>query len=469
MKITKFSAQGYRSLRDVTLDNLGDFVVFYGPNGSGKSNVLRGIQALLRAAEIWAEYERPGRQRFAEALLKAGILDADTPHLGLGQPTSTVLDLEVSGLDDNPGSMPVIVTGHSTPTQVRLRLEVIWNDRKPFDLQLEVWFDGEAMVKPRGNGNDDPMHLRMAVARIARALFWAIDAARRLRDDETIREGDKTDAEDPAEAALREGKPQTAAFYAKNVSDASLRTRFESLRGLVANTLDLPPLDVAWDPRSGRLDLRQPLRHAPELFDVSMRNAGLGVEQVVAIAASLVFARARVVAIEEPEAHLHAPTTGRALRKVLSALVHPPASNDGQSSRPVPRPALIDQLFIATHSNLFDLDPTGYWDVSLVDGATRIVRRPLHELYADHLYEPGPALNLLRESLFLFGDGLAFRSQKDGRAITAKEMIQMLDNDDDLALEFLRGMHAAALANLRVEAEDAAAGGEAIEPGEKSQ
>jgi len=43
MRIASFWAKGYRSLRDVRVDELGAFNVFYGPNGSGKSNVLAGI------------------------------------------------------------------------------------------------------------------------------------------------------------------------------------------------------------------------------------------------------------------------------------------------------------------------------------------------------------------------------------------------------------------------------------------
>ena len=112
---------------------------------------------------------------------------------------------------------------------------------------------------------------------------------------------------------------------------------------------------------------------------------------------------------------------------------------------------MLHQLFVATHSNLFDLDPTGYWDVRLVAGATVIERKALRELYGHHLYEPGPAKLLLVDALTHFGDEAVFRA-KDGRRIEAAEMLKLLDDDDDLALEFLRDMHAAALATLRVRA-----------------
>ena len=52
MRIESFWAKGFRSLRDVRLENLGPFNVFYGPNGSGKSNILAAIEAWLELVPI---------------------------------------------------------------------------------------------------------------------------------------------------------------------------------------------------------------------------------------------------------------------------------------------------------------------------------------------------------------------------------------------------------------------------------
>ena len=104
----------------------------------------------------------------------------------------------------------------------------------------------------------------------------------------------------------------------------------------------------------------------------------------------------------------------------------------------------IDQLFIATHSNLFDLDETGYWDVALENGETVARRKPLDEIDRAHLYEPGPAKHQLQETLRLYGDEVVFRTA-DGRRLTATEMLVLLQNDDDIAQAFLETMHGAAL------------------------
>ena len=92
------------------------------------------------------------------------------------------------------------------------------------------------------------------------------------------------------------------------------------------------------------------------------------------------------VSIEEPEAHLHAPTTGLQLRQLLRRLL-----DEGH----------IEQLFVATHRNLFDLDPSGYWDVSLDASGSTVVKQisDLSRIDERHLYEPGPAKHALMQML----------------------------------------------------------------------
>lgn len=451
VKIAKLWARGYRSLRDVALDPLGDFNVFYGPNGSGKSNLIRAIQTLLRATEIWATHERPGQPGFLSSLLRTGVIHPDDRHRRAGAPTQrTVIGLDAVA-EENPLDLHLAV-GRSVHSRIRIELSLEWNGAAPFSASLDVALDGEPWAKVEAEARvlEPGASVRLTLARLASSLFWTVGADRVLRDERLALGSTEVAPDDPSVVggsstiltALREGKLQTAIFHAKNELDAETRNRFELLRALTARTLGLPPLDVGRDPRTGHIDLRQPLGAAPELQDISMRSAGLGVEQLVAIVASIVFARCDVVAVEEPEAHLHAPTTGRSLRALLKSLVEPP---DGQAR-------LLNQLFIATHSNLFDLDRSGYWDVRLDDGATCVVRRPLHEIYAHHLYEPGPAKLLLMRALAQFGDEVVFRTH-DGAQIGTQDMLRRLDEDDPVALEFVRDMHAAALASLRVRAQ----------------
>ena len=58
MRIESFWAKGFRSLRDVRLEGLGAFNVFYGPNGAGKSNILEAIRVLFQLGRV-ASYDFP--------------------------------------------------------------------------------------------------------------------------------------------------------------------------------------------------------------------------------------------------------------------------------------------------------------------------------------------------------------------------------------------------------------------------
>ncbi|KYF78390.1 hypothetical protein BE17_43395 [Sorangium cellulosum] len=118
----------------------------------------------------------------------------------------------------------------------------------------------------------------------------------------------------------------------------------------------------------------------------------------------------------------------------------------------------IDQLFIATHSNLFDLDPTGYYDVSLQDGCTVVERADLPRIDREHLYEPGPAKRALEHLLqYAPEDEVVFR-RPDGAGVTAKEMLQLLQEDDAVALHFLQDIHGAAVRMVKVQAKKRQAG-----------
>ncbi len=168
---------------------------------------------------------------------------------------------------------------------------------------------------------------------------------------------------------------------------------------------------------------------APRRARHSLDLAGLGIAQIYWILGQAMLSGARIIGIEEPEAHLHAPTTGKHLRALLARLV------DEKH---------IDQLFIATHSNLFDLDDKGFFDVRLENGETIVTRKPLDAI-DEHLYEPGPTRHALEELLaFAPANKVMFR-RPDGSPVTASEMVKLLRDADPTALDYLRNLHAAAV------------------------
>ena len=63
-------------------------------------------------------------------------------------------------------------------------------------------------------------------------------------------------------------------------------------------------------PALRRRDLREWLPAPLDDHDISLDLAGLGVAQIYWILGQAMLSGARIIGIEEPEAHLHAPTTG---------------------------------------------------------------------------------------------------------------------------------------------------------------
>jgi predicted ATPase len=418
VKLTRFSAKGYRSLRDITLDGLGDFNIFYGPNGSGKSNVLDALQtffAVLPLAVETAFGPDDDRLSFRDAGNQASAYIRDD-DLFMREDTRTIAFSAI--LSD-----VAHILFHGQPVD-RIDIEVHYTRIRPGAASLQI-----KRLLINGQKPGLPFHdpeTRDVLRLIVPQAFTHLGVTRTL----TVNAFRDAGAARPRSVGtIPDGEVVRMLFEAKNSSDRKLRERFDQVREFMAKTLHRGAFDVFMDAEKN-LELREQLPEPnPRGVDIRLDNAGHGVVQMYAIIATILLAGGRLVAIEEPEAHLHAPTLGRELRTVLQSLVA-----EGR----------VHQFFIATHSNLFDLDLTGYWDVSLVDGESVIKRQPLDEVDRLHLFEPGPAKHQLQELLRLYGDEVVFRT-RDGQPLTMQDMLVSLQNDDDIAKSFLDDLHAAAM------------------------
>ncbi len=455
MRIVSFWAKGYRSLRDVRIDNLGPFNVFYGRNGSGKSNVLQALETLFGLARIVAQgHLGEDRVELAKTAVQTGVIGkrdlcahSESRRIVLGAAitgtegsvsvmsakTKSVFEFDVVPLSDLTLEVVLDWTIGEEPT---LKISEFYASNR--DL-LREWVGFNEVI---GLASDDrdveyEYHRNRIRAVLIDALpMRALGLVSAERTPRVERLAAPPESEDVVAWHLREGRVKSALFAAQSNPNPEVRRKLAAFRKVLAGPpLHRPPFDPVQDPRSGEVDLREQLPEPnPDGKDVSIDLAGLGIAQVYAILAQCMLRGARTIGIEEPEAHLHAPTSGKDLRQLLKRLVDE---------------KYIDQLFIATHSNLFDLDETGYFDVSLKDGCTVIERAELTRIDRDHLYEPGPAKHaLLRMLEYIPAEEVIFR-RPDGSPILIDEMVKLLQEDDDMAVEFLKDLHGAAMRLLK--------------------
>jgi hypothetical protein len=432
MRIESFWARGFRSLRDVRIDNLGAFNVFYGPNGSGKSNLLAAIEAWLRLIPI--------------ALQTSGMVPLDA--MSNLVPHQQKLERMRGHLAYREPGAPLRAQDFAlhSPQQRKITLGGTLSDLGAGirHAEIEVHFDATSLERPSlhwsawsvdGLPLDHDVaspHQREKVTQLENVAWdreLSLVAADRMPRIEPVGERPPENAE-PLAWYFRRGQLKDALFAAQNATSPMTVRALERFRQLMAGPpLHRRPFRAVEDPHTGIRDLREALPPPLDLQDLSLDQAGLGIAQIYWILGQAMLSGASVVGIEEPEAHLHAPTTGQHLRVLLARLVEEKH---------------IDQLFIATHSNLFDLDPTGFFDVKLENGETVVTKKPLDAI-DEHLYEPGPTLHALEELLAIAPPDKVMFRRPDGTPVTAQEMVTMLRAADPVALDYLRNLHAAAV------------------------
>ncbi len=426
MLIKSFWASGYRSLQNVRLTDLGPFVVFYGPNGSGKSNTLDAIRAFFRIIASRTEVSKDKwATRHTVDLSKDKILSQRDFSVSNEKRSLTL------GATIDTSKEPWQVNGSPVyEIDLEVTVENVDDSMLCFfsrcsvnggDVIQAMQLNKPQTVSPNATTTKDYHKL---FSQIIPSIFSFIRADRYVQEESTT----PIITVDRVSWHLRQGHLKKALFEAQNGPNARTRRRLKQMRELLSGPpLNRSPFTVVFDPTKDKYDLREVIKSGPEEHEISIDISGLGVVQVYTIVASAMLNDSPIVALEEPESHLHAPTSGVALRQLLRRMV-----SEGY----------LHQLFVATHSNLFDLDDEFYWDVSFKEGTSVIEKKPRWEIDGHHLYEPGPAKRAIQ--LVLRGtppDKVIFH--RGNEAVTASQLLEHLEQDDALAVEFLRACRTA--------------------------
>lgn len=445
MRIESFWAKGYRSLRDVRIDNLGPFNVFYGPNGGGKSNILAGIELLLEMLRVAGPnliYPNLSPQSAAKNVIATGLV---ARHDFYARDDSRTLLLGAHFVSGEAGK-PVLESGPVKLIDLTIEVTLEWIVQADPRLSLSQITSAGRKIDVTGaihSQSHRAPHLLALLSEVLPAQAFALIGAERSLGVEAKGGAPMPPTNNTVAWHLSRGQIKRALLQAQLDPSPATRRRLDMLRSLLAGPpLHRPPFAPTQDPTTGMVELHERLPDPnPEGLEIPINLAGLGIAQIYAILAKAMLMGTAAVGIEEPEAHLHAPTSGRALRTLLVRLVEE---------------KFLDQLFIATHSNLFDLDPTGYFDVSLKDGCTVVTRSDLTRIDREHLYEPGPAKHALEKLLqYAPAEEIVFR-RSDGRGVTAEEMMRLLQEDDALAVRFLEDVHGAAVRMVKIQSKKSA-------------
>ncbi len=363
MRLTSFSAAGYRSLRSIRLD-LGQVSVFVGENGVGKSNLYRALQLIKASADGTLAHEIAGEGGMNSALWSG--------KRRAGQPVRVIIDAEF--LDDETaaryaykveiGLPPPLSAGFAFEPHVKEESLTVEAGRRPVEMMSRK---GQAVFARDADGRRVEHPERVLNSETALALLGGAGRYPEVGDMRAsvagwrFYHGFRTDTDSPVRrAALATTSPML------DEDGANLAAVFATLRHIRGDTAELDRC-IADAMGGAKLDVPVPEETAtfglvlPEFPQRVFKPQELSDGQIrfLALAGALLSYRLpKLIALNEPESSLH-PRMMPALADMIAAA------------------AERTQVWIVTHSReLADLvrDRTGARALTVVriEGATEI-------------------------------------------------------------------------------------------------
>lgn len=363
MRLTSFSASGYRSLRSIRLD-IGQASVFVGENGVGKSNLYRALQLIKASAEGTLAREIAGEGGMNSALWSG--------NRRAGQPVRVIIDAQF--VDDETaaryaykveiGLPPPLSAGFTFEPHVKDESLTVEVGRRPVEMMSRK---GQAVFARDGDGRRVEHPERVLNSETALALLGGAGRYPEVGDMRAavagwrFYHGFRTDSESPVRrAALATTSPML------DEDGANLAAVFATLKHIRGDTVELDRC-IADALGCALLEVPEPGETAtfglvlPEFPQRIFKPQELSDGQIrfLALAGALLSYRLpRLIALNEPESSLH-PRMMPALADMIA------------------KAAERTQVWIVTHSReLADLvrDRTGTRPLTVVRnaGATTI-------------------------------------------------------------------------------------------------
>jgi len=310
MRLTSFSASGYRSLRSIRLD-IGQASVFVGENGVGKSNLYRALQLIKASAEGTLAREIAGEGGMNSALWSG--------NRRAGQPVRVIIDAQF--VDDETaaryaykveiGLPPPLSAGFTFEPHVKEESLTVEAGRRPVEMMSRK---GQAVFARDGDGRRVEHPERVLNSETALALLGGAGRYPEVGDMRAavagwrFYHGFRTDSESPVRrAALATTSPML------DEDGANLAAVFATLKHIRGDTVELDRC-IADALGGALLDVPEPGENAtfglvlPEFPQRIFKPQELsdGQTRFLALAGALLSYRLpRLIALNEPESSLH--------------------------------------------------------------------------------------------------------------------------------------------------------------------
>ena len=279
MKIKKFEVKGYRSLRSVTLDDLGDCNTFYGPNGSGKSNILDALQTLFSVMPIAVDtaygLEEDQRLSFREGGRLAAEFIQDEDFFARADTQS----IEMAATLEDPDTR---FNNASFNGRIVERLEIViafWRVRPgQYGLQFKrLYINSDRPGLPFS----DPA-IRDLLRVFVPTAFTHLGVTRTLTVSASGRLEENNAYASRMIGTIPDGEVVRTLFEAKNARESEMRERFDTVRNFMMNNLGRGPFDIFIDAKSKKLEFVEKLSE-PNPLGLSALGAQETVSQLSAI------------------------------------------------------------------------------------------------------------------------------------------------------------------------------------------
>jgi hypothetical protein len=346
MKIESFRIQGFKNIKDVTVEGLSGINIFFGLNDVGKSNLFEALDLWFWLLSVAQSSQGEINSKRLKTRFKLPIFQLN------GQ---DFIQIEVNLRLDRQDVLPNPIEG-SPAARLQSHFNSLNRHQVYVTSQAEIRNSadkiGYSITTHWENGDDfdlQPRHLSSILP-----LLQVIHANRRLQVEHRAKRNGTT--------SVSYQNLKQAIFYAYLSSDLQQKERLNAIRRILSEPpFELGQLDVSLMPDTDEIDIGF-VRSDGRL---PIENLGSGVQQLLLILGQVFLNDHPIVALEEPEMNL-SPQYQQYLMIALRRLMDDPA-------------VALNQLFISTHSPYFEFSENFYHITLDQQGHSQVVHGTARE------------------------------------------------------------------------------------------